>query len=94
MMKSLFAVSVIVPVYNGEKYIRRCLDSLLNQTLENIQIIVVNDASTDNTLCILNEYKKQAGNKFTIITLCVSRSNSHRDGDAVLSPVHVWCSCR
>ena len=66
MMKSLFTVSVIVPVYNGEKYIRRCLDSLLHQTLENIQIIVVNDASTDNTLSILNEYKKQAENKVTI----------------------------
>ena len=73
MMKSLFAVSVIVPVYNGEKYIRRCLDSLLNQTLENIQIIVVNDASTDNTLSILNEFKKQAENKVTIITLPINK---------------------
>lgn len=73
MMKSLFTVSVIVPVYNGEKYIRRCLDSLLHQTLENIQIIVVNDASTDNTLSILNEYKKQAENKVTIITLPINK---------------------
>ena len=40
-------VSVIVPVYNTEQYLRRCLDALVNQTLEDIEIIVVNDGSTD-----------------------------------------------
>lgn len=42
-------VSVIVPVFNTEKYLRRCLDSLVNQTLKDIEIIVVNDCSTDNS---------------------------------------------
>ena len=50
-------VSVIVPAYNASEYIRKCLDSLVNQTLEDIEIIVVNDGSTDNTLDILKEYK-------------------------------------
>ena len=43
-------VSIIVPVYNVEKYIRRCIDSLKNQTLEDIEIILVDDSSTDSSL--------------------------------------------
>ncbi|TMP05564.1 hypothetical protein CWC11_09535 [Pseudoalteromonas sp. S3178] len=69
MLVNRFAVSVVVPVYNGEKYIRRCVDSLLNQTLENIQIIIVNDASTDSTEAILSEYSNKNPEKVTVITL-------------------------
>lgn len=50
-------VSIIMPVYNVDKYLRQCLDSLFSQTLEGIEIIAVNDGSTDNSLCILEEYK-------------------------------------
>ena len=50
-------ISVIVPAYNAEKYLEKCLDSLVNQTKKNIEIIAVNDGSKDNTLKILNEYK-------------------------------------
>lgn len=49
-------VSVIVPVYNVEKYIVKCLESLLNQTLEDIEIIVVNDGSPDNSQEIIDKY--------------------------------------
>ena len=49
-------VSVIIPVYNVEKYIGKCLESVVNQTLEDIEIICVNDGSTDNSLRILEEY--------------------------------------
>lgn len=49
-------VSVILPVYNCEKYLRQCLDSLVSQTLQDIEIICVNDGSTDSSLDILNEY--------------------------------------
>ena len=52
-------VSVIVPVYNVEKYLERCLDSLINQTLKDIEIIAVNDGSTDNSLEILNKYAEK-----------------------------------
>lgn len=51
-------VTLIVPVYNVEKYLRRCLDSLLNQTYDNIEILCVNDCSPDNSQDILEEYEK------------------------------------
>lgn len=50
-------VSIILPVYNVDKYLRQSLDSLVNQYLENIEIICVNDGSTDNSASILEEYK-------------------------------------
>lgn len=49
-------VSIIVPVYNVEKYIAKCLDSLVNQTLDDIEVIVVNDGSPDNSQKIIDEY--------------------------------------
>lgn len=52
-------VSVIIPVYNTEKYLRECLDSVINQTLKDIEIICVDDGSTDNSLQILQEYAKK-----------------------------------
>lgn len=52
-------VSVIVPVYNCEKYIERCMDSLINQTLADIEIIVIDDESKDTTFEILKEYEKK-----------------------------------
>ena len=52
-------VSVIIPVYNVEKYLRECLDSVINQTLKDIEIICVNDGSTDSSLSILEEYAKK-----------------------------------
>ena len=56
MQKEL--ISIIIPVYNVEKYINRCLDSIINQTYKNIEIICINDGSTDNSLKILKEYEK------------------------------------
>lgn len=52
-------VSIVIPVYNGEDYIREAIDSALSQTYENCEVIVVNDGSTDNTEAIVNTY----GNK-------------------------------
>lgn len=52
-------VSIIIPVYNTEKYLKTCLDSVINQTLKDIEIICINDGSTDNSLYILNEYAKK-----------------------------------
>ena len=52
-------VSVIIPVYNSSEYIRHCLDSLLSQTLEDIEILCVDDGSTDDSLSILEEYSRK-----------------------------------
>lgn len=49
-------VSVVLPIYNAEPYLRECLDSVINQTLKDIELICVNDGSTDNSLNIIREY--------------------------------------
>ena len=49
-------VSIIVPIYNVEKYLHQCLESIVNQTLKDIEIICVNDGSTDASLDIINEF--------------------------------------
>ena len=49
-------VSVVIPVYNSEKFLEECLDSILAQTYQNIEIIAVDDGSTDSSLDILNRY--------------------------------------
>jgi len=59
IQKNDIKISVIVPVYNGEKWLNRCLRSLVNQTLREIQIICANDCSTDNSLEILQQYAKK-----------------------------------
>ena len=52
-------VSVVVPAYNVELYVEKCLDSLINQTLKDIEVIVIDDGSTDRTLEILNSYAQK-----------------------------------
>ena len=61
-------ISVIIPVYNTEKYLRQCLDSVVNQTLKDIEIICINDGSTDNSLEILNEYAS-SDNRIKLISI-------------------------
>ncbi len=61
-------VSIIVPVYNSEKYLKDCLASLINQTLKEIEIIAIDDASSDKSLEILKEYEKKYPNKIKIYT--------------------------
>lgn len=50
-------ISIIVPIYNAEKYISKCIDSILNQTKKELEIILINDGSTDNTEKIIKSYK-------------------------------------
>lgn len=57
-------VSVIIAAYNCDKYINQCIDSLLNQSFKNFEIIVVDDGSTDRTYSILNEYKTKNKNLY------------------------------
>lgn len=60
-------ISVILPIYNVEKYLEDCLNSIINQTLNDIEIICIDDGSTDNSLAILNEYAKK-DSRITILT--------------------------
>ena len=60
-------VSIIVPVYNVEEYLPQCLDSLVNQTLQDIEIICINDGSTDSSGKILDNYA-QKDNRIKVIT--------------------------
>lgn len=60
-------VSILVPIFNVEKYLRQCLDSVANQSLKDIEIICINDGSTDSSPEIINEYAKKDP-RFTVIT--------------------------
>ena len=51
-------VSIVLPTYNGEKYIRESIDSVMNQTFTDWELIIVNDCSSDGTVEIINEYVK------------------------------------
>ncbi len=61
-------ISIIIPVYNTEKYLKRCLESVCNQTLKDIEIICINDASSDNSIDILKEFEKK-DNRIKVINL-------------------------
>ena len=60
-------LSIIVPCYRVEQYLPRCLDSLLAQSLKEIEIICVNDGSPDNSLCVLKDYRERYGSRIRII---------------------------
>ena len=59
-------ISIIVPIYNDEKYLKRCIESILKQTYTNIELILINDGSEDKSLEICEEYKKN-DNRITIV---------------------------
>lgn len=58
-MASKVKVSIIIPVYNTEKFLSRCLDSLLKQTLHDLEIIIINDQTPDNSMQIATEFAKK-----------------------------------
>src|SRR6185369_4386478 len=59
-------ISVVLPVYNGEKYLAEAIDSILGQTLTDFELIIIDDGSTDNSLAILKQYK-QRDNRIRLI---------------------------
>ena len=69
-------VTILVAVYNAEKYLRDCLDSLLRQTLQDIQVICVDDASTDSSLFIIKEYA-QKDTRIEYVSLTENKGQAH-----------------
>lgn len=69
-------ITVIVNVYNREKFIRKCLDSIINQTYKNLEILIINDGSTDNTLKICESYKDRRIRIITTENLGLSLSRN------------------
>lgn len=74
-------VTILIPIYNGDKYLREAIDSALNQTYKNIEVIVINDGSTDNTDKLVKRYgkkvkyyKKKNGGVSTALNLGLSKS--------------------
>jgi glycosyltransferase involved in cell wall biosynthesis len=61
-------VSILIPVYNGEKYLEECLDSIVHQTVQNWECIIVNDGSTDTSLSIIEKYANQDP-RFSFVTI-------------------------
>lgn len=78
-------VSIIVPVHNSEKYLKRCLDSIFNQSLREIEVIAVNDESTDNSINILKEYKTIYKDKIIIIDLKERRGPGGARNEGILA---------
>ena len=70
-MKSKFKFSIIIPAYNAEKYLENCLNSVVNQTFNDFEVIVINDGSKDNTQKIIDNYIKD--NKYI---KCINQKNS------------------
>ncbi|MBW3522031.1 glycosyltransferase [Chryseobacterium sp. NKUCC03_KSP] len=68
MVKVPSKVSVIVPVYNVERYLAKCLDSLVNQSLQNIEIVIVNDGSSDGSASIIKQYSEKYPDKVKAFT--------------------------
>ena len=62
-----YQISVIIPVYNVEKYLNRCLKSVFSQTFQDFQVICVNDCTPDNSMQILEHYKQKYPDKMTIV---------------------------
>lgn len=76
---SLPNVSVIVPVYNNEAHLRRCLDSLVGQTLEGMEIVLVDDGSTDASPAIMRAYAQKYAGRFKIISKANGGQGSARN---------------
>lgn len=96
-------ITIVIPVYNLEKYVQNCIDSVLSQTYKNLEILLIDDGSTDNTLTICREYAK-TDNRIRIICrehegLSSIRNYgskeakgefiAHIDGDDILEPTYI-----
>ena len=88
------AVSVIIPVYNGEKYLAECLGNVVNQTLKEIEIILVNDASKDSSLAVMKDCQRQFLEKVKVIDSKEILELHRREEDisVLLTAMTLWIS--
>ena len=85
-------VSVVVPMYKCEPYLRKCLDSLVNQTLKEIEIICVNDGSPDDSANIVQEYQKKDNRIILINQKNKGVAEARNTGmKKVHAPYLMWC---
>ena len=84
-------VSIIIPVYNVSKYLRTCLDSVINQTYKDLEIICINDGSTDDSLEILKEYSIKDNRIIIIDKKNAGVSAARNDGIEKSSGEYVFC---
>lgn len=85
-------ISVLIPVYNAEKHLRKCLDSVLDQTYTNIEAVCVNDCSTDNSLAILNEYARK-DKRIIVIDKHINEDASFARRDALVHSTGQYILC-
>lgn len=86
-------ISIIIPVYNVEKYLERCLDSVLNQSYKNLEIILINDGSTDSSLDICLKYAKK-DNRIKLINQNNSGISEVRNKGLEAAKRGVYSLCR
>ena len=90
-MKNQPQISVIIPIYNTEKYLKKCLNSIVNQTLKEIEIICVDDGSTDSSLSILQEYaKKDKRVKIIEKKISTGAGDSRNQGIKIANGEYLW----
>ena len=89
MKKESPLISVIVPIYNSEKYLRKCIESVINQTYNHLEIILINDGSKDTSLLICKEFEKK-DNRIIIIDLPNRGvSNARNQGTSIANGVYI-----
>lgn len=82
-------ISIIIPVYNSERYIRKCIKSIINQTYKNIEIVLINDGSTDNSHKICNELCKKYSNITLINQKHIGVSAARNEGIKIASGEYI-----
>lgn len=91
-MESSKRLSVIVPVYNVEQYLERCVDSILNQTVKELEIILVDDGSTDNSGSMCDAYAAEHANIRVHHKSNGGLTTAWKAGLELATPVGTWAS--
>ena len=82
-------VSIIIPIYNMDKYLKKCLDSIINQTYKNLEIILIDDGSTDNSKNIIKEYKNKDNRIFSIFQKHLGAPSARNKGIEIATGTYI-----